>query len=129
MLHVAGIGATTVKAELILTVRTLDVIAHYRFSPNLTALRAFLNFNACDSLFNFVLEGFFSFTLNVLGANMVHILEMNFACCTVTLPTKLAIQLILKFATIDTFAVFSQARIESSCPQIVFISLFTEVRR
>ena len=58
LLHVAGIGATAFKAELILTVRTLDVIAHYRFSPNLLAMSALLGFAACDKLFDFLLVGF-----------------------------------------------------------------------
>ena len=54
---------------------------------------------------------------------------MNFASCTVNLVTNPALQHIFICATIDTFTVFSQARIESRCAQIVFSSLTTEIRR
>ena len=95
----------------------------------LLALSALLHFAVCDILFKLFFKKFFVFSLNVLGANVVHILEMNFASCTVSLLTKLANQQILECATIDTFAVISQARIKSSCPQTNFSSLTTEIKR
>ena len=74
LLHVAGIGATAFKAELILAVWTFDVVALDRVSPILLALGALLQFTFFYLLLYQLISEYVDIVLNLLGANVVHIL-------------------------------------------------------